>query len=52
MHVSAVVLFDDFCGGRYEHRTVVQGFIWGICSFDQWGTWIRKCHANLRFAMY
>ena len=23
----------------YEHRTAVQGFIWGVCSFDQWGTW-------------
>ena len=21
----------------YEHRTAVQGFIWGINSFDQWG---------------
>ena len=21
----------------YEHRVAVQGFIWGINSFDQWG---------------
>ena len=21
----------------YEHRTAVQGFVWGINSFDQWG---------------
>ncbi len=26
----------------YEHRTVVQGFIWGINSFDQWGVELGK----------
>lgn len=26
----------------YEHRTAVQGFVWGICSFDQWGVQLGK----------
>ena len=26
----------------YEHRTVVEGFIWGINSFDQWGVELGK----------
>ena len=26
----------------YEHRTAVQGFIWGINSFDQWGVELGK----------
>jgi glucose-6-phosphate isomerase len=26
----------------YEHRTAVQGFIWGIDSFDQWGVELGK----------
>jgi glucose-6-phosphate isomerase len=26
----------------YEHRTAVQGFAWGICSFDQWGVELGK----------
>lgn len=26
----------------YEHRVAVQGFIWGINSFDQWGVELGK----------
>jgi glucose-6-phosphate isomerase len=26
----------------FEHRTVVQGFVWGINSFDQWGVELGK----------
>ena len=29
----------------YEHRTVVQGFIWNINSFDQWGVELGTEHA-------
>ena len=32
---------DAFCAGQllalYEHRTAVQGFLWGLNSFDQFG---------------
>lgn len=30
----------------YEHRTAVQGFIWNVCSFDQWGVELGKILAN------
>jgi glucose-6-phosphate isomerase len=30
----------------YEHRTAVQGFVWGICSFDQWGVELGKALAT------
>ncbi|MCH5375776.1 MAG: glucose-6-phosphate isomerase, partial [Planctomycetes bacterium] len=30
----------------YEHRTAVQGFIWGINSFDQWGVELGKVMAR------
>ena len=30
----------------YEHRTAVQGFIWGINSFDQWGVELGKALAG------
>jgi len=30
----------------YEHRTAVQGFIWGINSFDQWGVELGKTLAR------
>lgn len=30
----------------YEHRTAVQGFIWGIDSFDQWGVELGKVLAK------
>ena len=26
----------------YEHKTFVQGIIWGINSFDQWGVELGK----------
>jgi len=26
----------------YEHRTAVQGWVWGINSFDQWGVELGK----------
>jgi len=30
----------------YEHRTAVQGFMWGINSFDQWGVELGKVLAK------
>lgn len=30
----------------YEHRTAVQGFIWDINSFDQWGVELGKVLAK------
>ncbi|KAL9274111.1 Glucose-6-phosphate isomerase, cytosolic 1-like protein [Drosera capensis] len=30
----------------YEHRVAVQGFIWGINSFDQWGVELGKSLAS------
>jgi len=30
----------------YEHRTAVEGFIWGINSFDQWGVQLGKVLAK------
>ncbi len=30
----------------YEHRTAVQGFVWGIDSFDQWGVELGKVLAK------
>jgi len=36
----------------YEHRTAVEGFIWGIDSFDQWGVELGKVLAkNIRARM-
>lgn len=29
----------------YEHRIAVQGFVWGINSFDQWGVELGKVNA-------
>jgi glucose-6-phosphate isomerase len=51
---SNVLLLDgrltpDACGrilAVYEHRTAVQGFIWGINSFDQWGVELGKVLAK------
>ncbi len=38
--------FDPFTLGRlmalYEHKIFVQGVIWGINSFDQWGVELGK----------
>ena len=30
----------------YEHRTAVEGFVWGLCSFDQWGVELGKVLAK------
>lgn len=30
----------------YEHRVAVQGFVWGINSFDQWGVELGKVLAT------
>jgi glucose-6-phosphate isomerase len=32
--------------GMYEHRTAVEGFVWGINSFDQWGVELGKTLAT------
>jgi len=41
---------DAFTVGQvlavYEHRTAVQGFVWGINSFDQWGVELGKALAG------
>lgn len=41
---------DAFTVGQllaiYEHRTAVQGFIWGLNSFDQWGVELGKVLAK------
>ena len=41
---------DDFSAGQllalYEHRVAVQGFVWGINSFDQWGVELGKVLAK------
>merc|ERR1711906_370 len=41
---------DAFAIGQllaiYEHRTAVQGFVWGINSFDQWGVELGKTLAT------
>merc|ERR1711997_911700 len=47
---SSLLLFegalDAFKAGQilslFEHRTVVQGFVWNIGSFDQWGVELGK----------
>lgn len=30
----------------YEHRTFVQGYVWDICSYDQWGVELGKVLAK------
>ena len=30
----------------YEHRVAVQGFVWGLNSFDQWGVELGKVLAQ------
>ena len=36
----------------YEHRTAVEGFVWGICSFDQWGVELgKKLATSVRSAL-
>jgi glucose-6-phosphate isomerase len=50
---SNVLLLDQLtpyaCGqllALYEHRTAVEGFVWGINSFDQWGVELGKVLAK------
>ena len=31
----------------YEHKVFVQGLIWGVNSFDQWGVELGKAMASL-----
>lgn len=41
---------DAYTAGQllalYEHRTAVEGFVWGIASFDQWGVELGKVLAK------
>ena len=49
MSILFPVLNAFTCGqllALYEHRTAVQGFIWGINSFDQWGVELGKVLAG------
>ena len=46
---SLSLLFKELtpfsCGqllALYEHRVAVQGFVWGLNSFDQWGVELGK----------
>jgi len=56
---SLLILFDKLtpytCGqllALYEHRVGVEGFLWGINSFDQWGVQLGKLLAkNLNAAV-
>lgn len=50
---SSSLLFPVFDARRvgqllalYEHRSAVQGFVWGINSFDQWGVELGKVLAK------
>lgn len=50
---STMLLFDEltpYTAGQllalYEHRTAVQGFVWGISSWDQWGVELGKSMAT------
>jgi glucose-6-phosphate isomerase len=50
---STTILFrrlDPYSLGRlialYEHKVAVQGWLWGIDSFDQWGVELGKMLAN------
>lgn len=50
---SNVVLFEALTPrsvgqvlALYEHRTAVQGFLWGVNSFDQWGVQLGKVLAK------
>lgn len=50
---SSSMLFQKLdaksCGqllALYEHRTAVQGLVWGIASFDQWGVELGKVLAK------
>ena len=49
-NVLLLDVLDPYTTGQllalYEHRTAVQGFIWGINSFDQWGVELGKLLAS------
>ena len=49
-HVLLLEVLNPYTTGQllalYEHRTAVQGFIWGINSFDQWGVELGKVLAK------
>lgn len=52
-HPSSVLMIeslDPFSLGQllslYEHKVAIQGFIWGIDSFDQWGVALGKSLAT------
>ena len=49
-HVLLMETCDAYAVGQllslYEHRTAVQGFIWGVNSFDQWGVELGKVLAK------
>ncbi len=49
-NVLLLDVLDPYTTGQllalYEHRTAVQGFIWGINSFDQWGVELGKVLAK------
>lgn len=52
-HPSSVLMIESlnpFTLGQllslYEHKVAIQGFIWGIDSFDQWGVALGKSLAT------
>lgn len=56
---SSVLLLDRldaYSAGQllalYEHRTAVEGFVWGINSFDQWGVELGKALAKRVLAQF
>ena len=50
MHQEAFTISCSYSCGQllalYEHRVAVQGFVWGLNSFDQWGVELGKVLAN------
>ena len=48
--VYSYPLYSSYSCGQllalYEHRVAVQGFVWGLNSFDQWGVELGKVLAN------
>ncbi|KAB5544751.1 hypothetical protein DKX38_012863 [Salix brachista] len=45
-HSSSAYAYLNLLLAIYEHRVAVQGFIWGINSFDQWGVELGKSLAT------
>jgi glucose-6-phosphate isomerase len=55
---STFFLFDELTPktlgmlvAMHEHRIFVQGVLWGISSFDQWGVELGKAMANVLLPM-